>query len=399
MDEPMAPIVAPEKCTGCGVCRNLCPHDAIRMDTDDEGFFSPVIDQALCRRCGLCRRKCPQTNPPILFRNREPDVYACWNLDPEKRAVASSGGMFSVYGEQVLEKGGTVFGVAYDQALDVRFVAARTKEELKPLSGSKYVQADPQWVYREANAELEAGREVLFVGTPCQVAGLYAFLGEDRPNLLTCDFLCHGVPSPLFYRKWLDDLAKRYRGPIVSINMRSKLCRSSFMGIEIRTDSRPPIHKFLSWRDRHVEYLGKAFLKNYALRKSCYDCPYIKYPRMGDITLADFWKLGNLGTEESEKPKGISLNLINSKKGARVLEEVADRVRLIRRDLAEAVAGNSTLYRHTFRPSQRDAFVRDTVRYDYKALIRKYRKELYDPLVTRILGTVKRRLRFLLKGN
>ncbi len=386
-------VVAPDKCTGCGMCRNLCPHDAIRMETDREGFLSPAIDPKRCVGCRLCLARCPQRRAPELARAERPEAYACWNLDAAGRASASSGGMFAVYARQIFARGGVVFGAGYDERLKVRLAAARSAEELGPLLCSKYVQADSGEIYREAKEELAAGRPVLFVGTPCQVAALYAFLNDDPPNLYTCDFLCHGVPSPRFYRKWLGHLEKVLRSSVRSVNMRSKLCERNVMGIELRRSSDPGRALQYAWHDRDMEYLGRAFLKNYSLRKRCYTCPHVGFPRSGDVTLADFWKLGDLGADNPEKKKGISLNLINSEKGKRLMEMSAAEARYIRRELSEAVGGNSSLRGNTSEPPLRDAFVRDTVRYDYATLVKKYHRELFGTRFARLKMRIKKRLR------
>ena len=393
--QPLEMITEPEKCTGCGVCRNLCPHHAVRMETDAEGFLSPVIDTQLCTGCGLCRKRCPQNSPPELERAEVPAAYACWNLNDEQRSLSSSGGMFTVYAEQVLDHGGIVFGAGFDAGQNVLFCAARTREELAPLRVSKYVQAETGEVYRRVKESLDSGKEVLFAGTPCQVAALYSFLEADPPNLLTCDIICHGVPSPLFYRKWLAWLEKIYGGPIHSINMRTKKWRTHYMGLELEAGS-PLRRHILSWRDKNVEYLGWAFLTNLSLRNRCFSCPYVKTPRMGDLTLGDFWKLGELGDEEGEKRKGISLVLCSSEKGRSLFAAAEKRARVIPREFAEAAAGNSTLREPTPQPAKRDAFVRDTVALDYPSLLRRYRKELGHTRWIRWKVIVKRYLKRLI---
>ena len=390
---PINEIVASEKCTGCGSCRNLCPENAIRMETDGEGFLSPAIDPERCVGCRLCLARCPQRRTPKLERSSKPEAYACWNTDGVRRSASSSGGMFTVYARRILDRGGAVFGAGYDERLDVRYAAARSPEELELLLGSKYVQADVGPVYREVKEALSTGRPVLFVGTPCQVAGLYAFLNGDPPNLYTCDFLCHGVPSPLFYRKWLAHLEKVFNAPVQSVNMRSKECRRHVMGVRLRLSSDPERPIDLAWHDKHMEFLGRAFLKNYSLRKRCYTCPYVKFPRWGDATLADFWKLGDLGPYDSEKKNGVSLNLINSEKGKRLLEQSVAEARFIRRKLSEAVAGNSSLRGNIEEPPLRDAFVRDTVSCDYETLVRKYRAELFGTRLGRLKIKIKKWVR------
>jgi len=209
-------------CSGCASCFNVCPRNAITMNLDDEGFLAPNVDVDKCVGCKLCEKACPILNPPKLERVEAPKVYACWNNNQEIRRESSSGGMFSVYAERVLSEGGVVFGAVYDESMKVVLTKAESIDDLARFRSSKYVQAEVGSIYRDVKSELKSGRPVLFAGTPCQVGGLYGYLGTDYDALYTCDLVCHGAPSPVLYEKWLEFLGAKLGGKVVSLNMRGK---------------------------------------------------------------------------------------------------------------------------------------------------------------------------------
>ena len=191
------------RCCGCGACAAICPHDAISMAPDAEGFLYPRIDPARCVDCGLCERRCPATQ--AAARGEKP-AYAAHVRDEAVRERSSSGGVFTQLARGVLSRGGVVFGAAMDEELRVSHVGAMDETGLAALRGSKYVQSDVEDAYRQAERLLDAGLPVLFTGTPCQVAGLYAALGGDREGLLTADLVCHGAPSPAVFASYVQML-------------------------------------------------------------------------------------------------------------------------------------------------------------------------------------------------
>ena len=197
-----------DKCTGCGSCYNVCPVDAISMKHDIDGFLVPVIDKELCVLCGKCVSSCPVCNP-IFNNNNDPECYAAMAQDEELRMKSSSGGMFSLFAEEIFKRGGVVSGAAYDDNFLVEHIIIDKIEDLNKLRGSKYLQSDTKKVYRDIKNKLNAGQFALFCGCPCQVGALNTFLGKDYPNLLTIDLMCHGGPSPLLFKKYL---AETYPG-------------------------------------------------------------------------------------------------------------------------------------------------------------------------------------------
>ena len=332
-------------CTGCDACRSGCPTGAIEMERDKEGFLYPRVDPARCVHCGACTAVCPVLNQ--RERRQLPAVFAAWNRDELIRRDSTSGGVFSALAEDTLESGGVVFGAAMDDRQHLRHIACFQKKDLWRLRGAKYVQSDLGNTYQEVK-ELLKTRPVLFSGTPCQVDGLYRFLGERPENLTTCDLVCHGVPSP---GGWED---------LVRLTEQEK--KKAIKGVRFR-------NKVTGWKDSHLTLLyadgavdsaplfhtefGRAFGRALFLRPSCYQCPYTSMNRVGDFTLGDFW-----GLRPDELPEqqlqGVSLLMINTAHASHVF----DRLPLGRVPFPpeRAIAGNPRLASPIARPADRTAF-------------------------------------------
>ncbi len=380
-------------CSGCASCLNACPYNAISTSLDANGFLEPNVNAEKCVGCKLCEKACPIISRPKLERTETPKVYACWNNDPEIRRQSSSGGMFSVYANRIISEGGVVFGVTYDKSMKVVFAKAKSSEDLTRFRSSKYVQARVGTVYRDVKSELNSGRDVLFVGTPCQIGGLYGYLGTDYPNLYTCDLVCRGVPSPVLYKKWLRFLEEKLGGKIVSLNMRAKRGSDSHF-ITAASDAFPSKSLKVEWgEDARSAYVGRMFMKGISLRSSCEQCQFAKFPRIGDVTLGDFWGVGKDVLSNKPVDGGISLNVVNSEKGARLVERCRQDAEWFERSLEEAKAKNPSLYVSQAPNPAREDFLRDAQTLDYKTLARKYRKELEGSLFKRI----ERRIRFFRK--
>lgn len=334
------------QCTGCGACINICPKDCISYGSDKEGFCNPTdnIDTTRCIECGLCEKTCPALNPAV--KHPEGKVYAAFSNDLETRCKSSSGGLFSVLAGYIFEKGGSVFGAAYDDSMVLRHCKASTPEELAPLRGSKYVQSDIGLCFREVKKELEDDKHVLFTGTPCQVAGLLNYLGrKEYPKLITTDLVCHGVPSPLLFSDYLNKLSNSLNIPV------EKMKDFSFRKYDGWITS-PHIDNF-ELKKEHNLYTS-LFLRNITLRESCYNCQYTSIERTGDITLGDFWGIGDEVPYNHPTGKGVTLLLANSPKGYHVLEQVSPELLLEERELAEAAKQNHQLYQPAIRIQSRD---------------------------------------------
>ena len=199
----MIKIQNKQDCCGCTACVQRCPKHCISLKEDEEGFLYPIVDENICINCGLCEKVCPWLN------HLEPispiEVLAVKNRNEAERMASSSGGVFIALAKEVLSKGGVVFGAVFDENWEVRHTYAETLEAVKPMMGSKYLQSRIGDSYQEAEKFLKEGRQVLFTGTPCQITGLHKFLRKEYSNLLSVDFLCHGVPSPGVWRRYLNE--------------------------------------------------------------------------------------------------------------------------------------------------------------------------------------------------
>ncbi|MBQ9813161.1 MAG: Coenzyme F420 hydrogenase/dehydrogenase, beta subunit C-terminal domain [Thermoguttaceae bacterium] len=387
-------LCEPTCCTGCGSCRNICPKDAISLTVDEEGFLSPRVDADVCVGCKRCETVCPILQPPRLERRTEPDVYACWNVDDVVRAKSSSGGMFSVYANKILKQKGVVYGVGFNEEKRAVFMKAENEDELAKMRSSKYVQADVGTIYRDVRRELDKERLVLFSGLPCQIAALYAFLGKDDPYLLTCDLLCYGTPSPTLFRKWFGSLDSEYKEPLKTIDMRPKKLGKPKREIALAFDGKNK-RTFIRWESRKADYLGLYFVKQVSLRSSCVQCSFSTIPRVGDVSLGDFWGLGSEKSFEKsdEKERGVSLNLVNSDKGAKLVKLCENDAFWFKRSLNEAKKDNQGLLLHIGSHPLRKQFVRDSVRLSYYELRRKYRRLLGSTFKKRLGKIVGKRIR------
>lgn len=306
-----------ERCCGCGVCVQKCPQRCISFVQDKEGFLYPSINRSKCVNCGLCVSVCPFHNP---YKDCMPvKSYAAYNVDEETRRESSSGGVFSSLATMVLSEGGVVFGALFDEHWNVVHGYVETKEGLSKLRGSKYVQSLLGDSYMVAEQFAKEGRLVLFSGTPCQIAGLKKYLGKEYENLITVDCICHGVPSPKLW-KWYLGLDKRHSS-IVGISFRNK--DNGWKRFNFAIDYCRDDHAVRTYH-RENPYM-MAFLDNKTLRPSCSSCQAKSGRSHSDVTLADFWNVDKV-VEDIDDDKGMSLILVNTVKGMRLLEQMHDVV-------------------------------------------------------------------------
>lgn len=293
------------KCTGCVACFSICPKQAIKMIVNTEGFLYPDINLQKCTNCGLCESICPvlgKNFTPKTFV--EPKTFAAYASD-DIRKQSSSGGIFRLLALDILSQGGYICGAAFDAKWRLKHLLINNQKDLVKLQGTKYVQSDIGNVYKEIKKVLVKGNCLLFVGTPCQVAGLYAYLQKDYKNLLTVDLVCHGVPSPKVFTEYLREIAGHKK--IKLINFRDKI--NSWDKSRLTIEMQDSKYSCLVYEDIYCLGFDSLFL-----RKSCYYCSYTKLQRIGDISLGDFWRVNDFHKSWNDH-KGISKVLINTPKG------------------------------------------------------------------------------------
>lgn len=378
----LAPI---EKCTGCMACLNSCPIQCISITIDTEGFYQPVVDKQRCIECGKCSNACPVLQKSLKDSWNNPVVYAAWNKDEETLKQSSSGGIFGLFSKYIIENDGVVFGAIYNENLSVEHIKIESLHEVRRLHGSKYVQSNIGESFKEVKIALEENKYVLFTGTPCQVAGLYGFLGGDNfEKLFTCDLICHGVPSSGVFKDYISYLENRENEKLKSIQMRSK--KSGWMqGSEISLVFGKCKKIIVNPPDKDPFMNG--FMYSTFLRKSCYKCKYAKIPRESDITLGDFWGIGNDMSFDKPTSQGISLVIVNSKKGEKLFEKCKKEMVFERRNLNEAMKGNEMLSPHYYINPYRENFFKDYQIESFDKLIPKYlmRKQSYKNILIKTI--------------
>lgn len=302
-------------CTGCGACTTVCPKKCIDLQYDKEGFAIAHINQAECINCGKCKKVCHIQNEPIR-KEYESKSYAAVNAISEVALNSSSGGIFWLLVKYVIEERcGVVYGAICGTDLKVRHVRAVTLEECVAFRRSKYLQSDTQDIFPSVKEDLCNNKRVLFSGTPCQIAALYAYLEKEYDNLYTCDVVCHGVPSQVIfedYKRWLE---RQHNSKITNIEWRDKRNGWKPNYISYQFENGDEIYEAST-----INIYQAGFLKNIYLRNCCYKCAYASLPRIGDISLADYWKYE--GELDEEEYVGISIVIVSSVKGEALFEAI-----------------------------------------------------------------------------
>ena len=312
------------KCTGCFACKNICPHDAISIITDVLGKTIPKVNEDKCIHCGVCQKVCPINSPVLLYR--ADSAIAALSRNERDVKSSSSGGLASVLSRQILLSGGVVFGCASRDG-EVSQIKITNLEDLELLRGSKYVYSETKATYKEAQSTLREGQEVLYIGTPCQIAGLKNFLRKDYEKLYTVDLICHGTP-PMEYL--LQHTATKLKG--------KKWDKVTFRGERNFYLTIYRKEKLLYSRKSNKDLYFRAFLDGLTYRDNCYSCPYARPERCSDITLGDFWGLDRKKLSV-EMPGRISVVLANTEKGKELLERC--RQEIVMEEFAFETAVNS----------------------------------------------------------
>lgn len=370
-------------CNGCGVCALRCPKKAITMVEDEEGFLYPVIDKEKCINCSLCEKICsnnPQKNDYKI------KVYAAKNIDDEMRKNSTSGGMFKLLAENIINKNGVVFGVKYDNNLNVVHDYAENIDDCKKFSISKYVKSNLKNSYRKVEEFLKQDRYVLFTGTPCQNYGLKKYLKRDYEKLILCEIMCHSNPSPKVFKLFLENIEKDQNKKIEEYYFRSK----------DEDMNKKPYALFTDGTKINYEVYNIAFNKMLISRPSCSKCQFCDSNRKADITIGDFWGIENVVTDFDDE-KGVSLLLINSEKASSIFNEIKDKLIYIESNLDDAFRKNHNcnIPEHKKRTEFFAGISNGSI--NNNNIIKYMKKYIKRPLYRRILGKVKGIIKKIIK--
>lgn len=324
-----------EECTGCGVCSNICTKNAIEMVNDSCGFLYPSIGKN-CIDCNMCKNVCKEKEKYIFNHYNNPITYAVWSKDEKIRYHSTSGGAFSELAKVVLDNNGYVSGACYNSDNLVEHTIISNIGNLEQIRQSKYVQSDTKGIYIKISKLIKTGKQIVFCGAPCQVAALYAFLGnKEYSNLITFDFICRGVNSPKAYKCWLEEIEKQEGSKIVKVWFKYK--EGGWKSSPRRTRIDFEDGHFIIKEQKQNLFMHGYLTSNLYMRPSCGECKFKGVPRKSDITLADFW-----GIDSSlDDDKGTSLLLINSDKGKAIFELAKKNMNYFERNFLEIFKENT----------------------------------------------------------
>ena len=385
----MIQITDKSKCCGCNACGDVCAHGAITFKADIEGFWYPVVDKAKCVDCGLCEKVCPELHIDELKKNdnNPPVTIAAINKNMRVRWDSTSGGAFSALAEVMYGMGGYVSGAVYDDNFLVHNYISNNPGDLARLRSSKYLQSNAEGLYKEIRELLRKGEKVLACGTPCQMAALRSFLHKDYENLIIVDFICRGVNSPKVYRKYLDSLERKYGGKVVYVKAKNKELGWRNLTRKVVFDNGKVYYGV-----RMDDDFRRGYHTNVFCRPSCYACRYKGFPRMADITIADYWGIEKVD-KNLDNNIGTSMILLNSKKGERYFEMAKQRMEWEQTNFESILPGNVAL-RLPIEPAKIDRrqFFEDLDRGTFDDVVAKY-----FPLKPGSSLTAKQKVKALLK--
>lgn len=366
----MIEIKNPADCCGCTACANICSHGAITMSPDALGFLYPVVDKKKCVNCGLCEKVCSFNDHYDCSSNlRDPEVYGARHKNMREIETSRSGAAFIAVSDRILERGGVVYGVGYTDHFRVVHKRAVTKKERNEFKGSKYVQSDLGDVFKQVKSDLKDGLTVLFSGTPCQIAGLKAYIGKQLcQNLFLVDIVCHGAPAPYIWRDYLAYLEEKQGNKINFVDFRDKQTFGWVAHKETFRFSNNMQYSVINMK----ESFSYLFSQNIMFRDSCGICYFCNTKRPSDITLADFWGWEKTDSDFNADNKGVSLVLVNTEKGHKLFKEAEIDLNVISASLKNCLQPN--LQCPTIIHPKRSQFEKDYVKNGFSYIIKKYTK-------------------------
>ncbi len=359
-------------CCGCSACVSVCPKDCLTLKRDSDGFYRPVFCADNCIDCDLCKRACPLLCQPK--KNDNVLAYGAVAKDGDIRLSSSSGGVFTVLATEIINKGGVVFGAAFDKDFSVHHQAAFSVEEAKCFRGSKYVQSYMGNCYTQIKEMLDEDRWVYFSGTPCQVAGLISFLNKRYDKLITQDFICHSVPSPLVWDAYKAFRQAEAGGKITSVSFRAK--EVGIKGYKLKID----FDNGESYTCGGDDPYTTAFIQGLSSQDSCYNCKFKGLHRVSDITLADFW-----GVEEQcpklDSTDGTSLILLHSDKGKTLFDSVKEKISCVEANTNIIFDKNQMAIKSVYKSTNRKAFFKVLKN---KGFEKAYKKATSEPIKVKL---------------
>lgn len=370
-------VVSYDKCTGCNACKLSCPKNCIEMEQNEEGFFYPYIDCDKCISCDMCRRICPELSPPIKSTPNSDCTFMALSKNVEQSILSSSGGAFAAIATWAIEtKGAVIFGASLEPDFSVQTIGVDHVSDIRRIQGSKYVQCITGDSYRKVQSLLTEGRFVLYSGTPCQIAGLYAFLKKDYDKLLTIDIICHGVSSPGFFKKYIKETENATGRKLEKVTFRTKFFgngRKSYFFMShyfIDKSGHEKTKKAKLIRTENDVYFN-IYLKGKGFRECCYNCQYACVERIGDITVGD---CDSQIEYESGADVTNSTLILNSRKAKQFWKKMNRYFNYSPMDLAEETKRNHQLVHPFQRPNERNDVYRDLYSMNWEMFANKYSK-------------------------
>ena len=374
-------------CTGCGMCEAVCPTNSIKLQKNKNGFFYPHILEG-CIQCKKCQKLCPSNID--YYEKTYCGAYMVWHKDKDVLLKSSSGGAFAALATVVLESKGYIIGCAYNDEWLAEHILISSKSDLIKLHKSKYMQSDFRNVYKLVD-EYANGHPILITGTPCQIAGIKGFFNNNVPdNVFLCDLICHGVQSPHVYKEALNYLEKKYNSKTTYVDFRSKdRPWSKACNAIIKFQNGKKIKK----RANDI-LIGIAFLRNYSLRDSCYNCKYKNISRVGDITIGDFWDIRNDKKFLKENGDyGYSTIICNNKKGLKLFNDSKKNLNVISKTIEQCKESNGPLFRQLPVDGKEKQFFIDFSNNGFDYVRKKYMRVNYSEALKRNFINFGRKLR------
>lgn len=357
------------ECTGCKMCKDVCPKDAISFRTNTDGYWYPSVDYDKCVSCGICQNKCPSLSFKNEHKSEDAKVYAAWSKNDEIRRKSTSGGLYYEFAKYIIDNGGYIAGSVYEDDFKGAYhTVSNTYDGLLKIMGSKYFQSDTEGIYRSVKNLLDKNNVVLFTGTPCQNAALISYLGKEYDNLITCEFICRGNPSPMVHRKKLEYFEKKYNSKIVSFQDKQKKYGWSYFGELVRFENGKELYI-----NRYKDWANQCFIRyNYNLRESCYQCPYKGSSRVADLTIADFWGITDVSKKDLRD--GVSALITCSPKGEAFINNLQEQIYMQRRAFDEVVTYNRAVIESAAKFDGRSQFFEDISNMNFHKAISKNHK-------------------------